>query len=371
MGANLRDATVFGWGAEYGLLSASSLPLGWEGTLRHAAPQQPKQGQDTDSFERDWAGVEDLPWRGTYAFLDYRVFSHFNFHRTRNVMPSLEGEDEAVGDCMTLDIKLLPAGQLPLPPDHAENAFLSDYDEEEDEDFDIDDAASSSSSNSAVSDSSFIRRAHQGNMLGIGTREGSREASPEASASINHGSVHDEEGSSTLGDRACAPLAYEFDKDSHHALASKPVVAPINPAVTSNRPDFQISPPHDARPSASNTPQPKHSATPESQIAGRRSFEPLHFAGGFGGVRHATHMNRSIRGTVKMTSDGQVHWRYIIRYAGRDQWLMNGVQIGGPRSKYGVVGYWTAADHEEESPGGPFWYFQHHAHDPDLAMRTA
>ncbi|KAM0791789.1 hypothetical protein ACM66B_004052 [Microbotryomycetes sp. NB124-2] len=362
MAANLRDAIVFGWGAEYGIDSTWDVPHGWESTMRVKPPRQAgNDGQEdrgSEKASRDWAGVEDMVWRGTYGFLDYRVFSHFNFHRTEGVTPSLLGEDEAVGDCMSLDIKLLPPGQVPMPPDHPENAFLSEGDDDQDfEDDDDDDSdASTIGSEGFESDSSFIRRAHEGNMLGIGTSAGT-------STRQSTGEVE------TPADRT--PRAFSADSQVDHE-ATKNVMSDhrrVRKLARLSKPARAVSE-DDTR---VQTP-PRHeialSSTPES-LPTQPLHEPLHFSGGFGGVRHAGALHRSVRGTVKMTSDGHVHWRYIIRYAGRDQWLMNGVQIGGVRSKYGIVGWWTAADHEDESPCGPFWYFQHRAREPDASSPLA
>ena len=40
--------------------------------------------------------------------------------------------------------------------------------------------------------------------------------------------------------------------------------------------------------------------------------------------------------------------QYVISYAGASRWMMQGVQVGGPRSKFGVIGTWSTADHEGE-----------------------
>lgn len=34
----------------------------------------------------------------------------------------------------------------------------------------------------------------------------------------------------------------------------------------------------------------------------------------------------------------------------------NGIQVGGVGSKYGVVGTWSTASHENLGPVGPFWF---------------
>lgn len=63
------------------------------------------------------------------------------------------------------------------------------------------------------------------------------------------------------------------------------------------------------------------------------------------------------RGSVFLMPGGrEVRWRYIISYAGQDQWQLEGIQPGGVRSG-GVFGLWSQCDHEEHGPVGPFCYF--------------
>ncbi|KAF2738582.1 hypothetical protein EJ04DRAFT_509466 [Polyplosphaeria fusca] len=52
----------------------------------------------------------------------------------------------------------------------------------------------------------------------------------------------------------------------------------------------------------------------------------------------------------------QVRWRFIIRYAGADQWQLDGVQPAGVRSG-GIYGLWSHVEHEDHGPTGPFCYF--------------
>lgn len=64
-----------------------------------------------------------------------------------------------------------------------------------------------------------------------------------------------------------------------------------------------------------------------------------------------------VRGSVSLIPGGrEVRWRFIISYAGQDQWQLEGVQPGGVRSG-GVYGLWSQCDHEEHGPIGPFCYF--------------
>lgn len=45
----------------------------------------------------------------------------------------------------------------------------------------------------------------------------------------------------------------------------------------------------------------------------------------------------------------------FVSYSGSDQWLLEGVQPGGPRSA-AVYGIWTSAAHERGGPVGPVVY---------------
>lgn len=71
----------------------------------------------------------------------------------------------------------------------------------------------------------------------------------------------------------------------------------------------------------------------------------------------------SVRGRVNLMpassashSGREVRWRFIINYAGGDQWQLECVQPGGPGSG-GVFGLWTHVDHEPGGPVGPVCYF--------------
>ncbi|KAF1953146.1 hypothetical protein CC80DRAFT_420626 [Byssothecium circinans] len=63
-----------------------------------------------------------------------------------------------------------------------------------------------------------------------------------------------------------------------------------------------------------------------------------------------------VRGSASLVPDGRsVRWRFIIRYAGSDQWQLEGVQPSGVRSGP-IYGLWSHADHDEHGPMGPFYY---------------
>lgn len=68
--------------------------------------------------------------------------------------------------------------------------------------------------------------------------------------------------------------------------------------------------------------------------------------------------NSKIRGSVSLTPDRQVRWQTIsVFYSGEERWRSEGVQVGGVRSKRGVVGTWFDKDYDPHGPAGPtaFW----------------
>lgn len=261
MGANLRDALADDWGDDE--KEGVELPEGWEST-RGGEPAE-KAGETS----RDWAGVEATSWVGTYSFLDFRVWEHYNLHRRSGYHPTLEGEGESVGDCMSLKLNLLPPGYSPASPAPTDDSIDSD-------------------------DSEYA-------------------------ASLG--------GSGSLADA----------DDSPPTSLSDPSPSLLSP------------------PSPTLLPSTSSSTTPPLFFDGTTA--PLRFEGTFShaGLNSSNNPSRSIKGSVRKTPDGEVHWTYVIRYGGADQWAMNGVQVGGARSKFGVLGTWTTANHEDGGPNGPFW----------------
>jgi hypothetical protein len=73
-----------------------------------------------------------------------------------------------------------------------------------------------------------------------------------------------------------------------------------------------------------------------------KRYPPLAFEGlaDLGRSGLPGHLHR-IRGNVWLTYDDDVRWRYVISYGGEDRWHLEGVQLGGIRSRAGVVGIWT------------------------------
>ncbi|KAI0925420.1 hypothetical protein AcV7_005672 [Taiwanofungus camphoratus] len=66
---------------------------------------------------------------------------------------------------------------------------------------------------------------------------------------------------------------------------------------------------------------------------------------------------RRVRGTVSVIADGSVRWTLYSSVDGgdADEWVSEGVQVGGVTSAMGVLGIWTGAYHERMDPIGPSW----------------
>ncbi|KZT67309.1 hypothetical protein DAEQUDRAFT_713802 [Daedalea quercina L-15889] len=60
-------------------------------------------------------------------------------------------------------------------------------------------------------------------------------------------------------------------------------------------------------------------------------------------------------GHVKVTPDDQIRWHFKSGELGNAMWSSEGVQVGGVRSSYGILGSWTTIHHETHDPVGPFW----------------
>jgi len=63
----------------------------------------------------------------------------------------------------------------------------------------------------------------------------------------------------------------------------------------------------------------------------------------------------TMTGSVKMTADNQIQWHFVSGEVGSTIWSSAGVQVGGLRSSFGVLGAWTTIFHEDDDPIGPFW----------------
>ncbi|KAF5004515.1 hypothetical protein FDECE_8999 [Fusarium decemcellulare] len=67
--------------------------------------------------------------------------------------------------------------------------------------------------------------------------------------------------------------------------------------------------------------------------------------------------NSDIRGTARLTREGEVRWTTFSIFHGVERWRSEGIQIGGVRSARGVVGNWFDRDYDVHGPAGPtaFW----------------
>ncbi|RDA96106.1 hypothetical protein CP533_1802 [Ophiocordyceps camponoti-saundersi (nom. inval.)] len=67
--------------------------------------------------------------------------------------------------------------------------------------------------------------------------------------------------------------------------------------------------------------------------------------------------NSDIRGTVRLTRQGEVRWTTVSVVHGEERWRSEGVQLGGVRSARGVVGNWFDSNYDDQGPAGPtaFW----------------
>ncbi|CCM00206.1 uncharacterized protein FIBRA_02234 [Fibroporia radiculosa] len=67
---------------------------------------------------------------------------------------------------------------------------------------------------------------------------------------------------------------------------------------------------------------------------------------------------RKLQGTVGVVADGSIRWTLLLLALNSDEpneWISEGIQIGGPQTAMGVLGIWTGSQHEKMDPLGPFW----------------
>ena len=136
----------------------------------------------------------------------------------------------------------------------------------------------------------------------------------------------------------------DLDEDTDYVAPPASTLPAVNNVASTSRTDAFFAPPTTIPP-----PSPLPSLTP-----------PLYFTGSFSNTFAASQMlDRSIRGSVRLNFEGNVCWRFTIRYGGEDQWEMSGVQVGGVKSRFGILGEWSSSDHDVGGPNGPFWYWPH------------
>ncbi|MCJ1389149.1 hypothetical protein MMC18_002004 [Xylographa bjoerkii] len=79
----------------------------------------------------------------------------------------------------------------------------------------------------------------------------------------------------------------------------------------------------------------------------------------FTGTSHSMHAHRDpnansrIRGTVRLTKEGEVRWTSFSIYFGEERWRSEGIQVGGVGSARGVFGHWFDKDFSQHGPAGP------------------
>ncbi|KAI0176076.1 hypothetical protein GGR52DRAFT_539341 [Hypoxylon sp. FL1284] len=66
---------------------------------------------------------------------------------------------------------------------------------------------------------------------------------------------------------------------------------------------------------------------------------------------------RGMRGSVRLTREGEVRWTTFSVFNGAERWRSESVQIGGVKSAKGVLGNWFDSDFDPRGPAGPtaFW----------------
>ncbi|GAA6054373.1 hypothetical protein JCM3770_003343 [Rhodotorula araucariae] len=381
MRQNIGEARTFGWGTANTAAAAAggANGAGSNDDMDPVAPP-PRAWASTragsagplcaDPAGRDWAGVTHAEgWCGTYSFLHFPVWVHWNFHRGGPYVPSLADEHEAVGDCMQLHLELLPEGEWPAEngqPDLSVEALVrEDGDDDGDDDWDA---------GSAADDASSTGDESSGNEYGYFATTGGRRAEQitdppavELPLPSPPGGLEAEEDAPALSAAQVAALAGPSEPGPLPAAPHTAASAAYPPPGLTFRPVSPSPASRDPSSSAPGAASPTAAAYPKLAFQGT-SLPRLGFTGTFtnAGPPSLTPRDRSIRGTVELTPEGYVRWQYIIRYAGMDQWCMSGVQLGGLGSRAGVVGVWSSADRADEGPCGPFWYWPHRADNADV-----
>ncbi|KAI0043955.1 hypothetical protein FA95DRAFT_331717 [Auriscalpium vulgare] len=60
-------------------------------------------------------------------------------------------------------------------------------------------------------------------------------------------------------------------------------------------------------------------------------------------------------GHIELTPDDQVRWHWVSGEDGQAIWSCDGIQVGGVRSRFGILGAWTTVFHDQHDPMGPLW----------------
>ncbi|KAF6220811.1 hypothetical protein HO133_002491 [Letharia lupina] len=88
----------------------------------------------------------------------------------------------------------------------------------------------------------------------------------------------------------------------------------------------------------------------------------VHFQGKSSSIRPSwdPNANSKIKGTVRLTPQGEVRWTTFSVFQGEERWRSEGIQIGGVRSARGVLGFWFDKDFDEHGPAGPTAFWKSH-----------
>ncbi|KAI0357174.1 hypothetical protein OH77DRAFT_1451415 [Trametes cingulata] len=92
-------------------------------------------------------------------------------------------------------------------------------------------------------------------------------------------------------------------------------------------------------------------------VPGYEHLPNIHVVGETTGAS-ITGQPRRIKGTVGIIADGSVRWTLqfsSVEGGDANEWVSEGVQVGGVASAMGVLGMWTGANHERMDPLGPCW----------------
>ncbi|EEB96972.1 hypothetical protein MPER_03802, partial [Moniliophthora perniciosa FA553] len=68
----------------------------------------------------------------------------------------------------------------------------------------------------------------------------------------------------------------------------------------------------------------------------------------FFGGQIAGPINTIMSGSVRLTDDDQIRWHFVSGELGNPIWSGEGIQVGGVRSAYGVLGAWTTIFHDRD-----------------------
>ncbi|GAA5900900.1 hypothetical protein JCM6882_005971 [Rhodosporidiobolus microsporus] len=414
MASELGEAVGEGWGVEgqrEGDETRVPLGGGWGVSRPGSAMGGAEEGG------RDWAGIDGKEWRGTYAFLHWPNWYHFNFHRPSAhslhhtpaaLLPppnTLASDPSSLGDPMALHFSLLPEGEWPREvdvedlsregleeavergeeeegagrdgdwgagggggagSDGSESGSSEEWsaDEEEEEEEDEDEGEEGD-----VDLEAFLRDTGRGASTSHSHHPSSPPTSPPAPSSATlpvpfgyPGPLSPPPPPSSSSAAAAAAegrgmqLTFAPPPPSSRSSSS----ASSSAEVEANDPDPDPFPPlaftGTTRPTSSPPPSSSSSSAgpPSRTIRGVLSLTPPSLSSGSSGSSPSTSTPQAIR------------FQALIAYSGHDQWALSGVVVsrGG---RQGVLGIWTGAERSEEGPCGPFWYWPHCPEDEDAA----